>query len=238
MFSMCVFNQLGIHDQWHCCVQNGRILSWFRKLLYDSSKIFMKELYTIIDLHGTPLIVSTFGQWFGQPDQNLVQQLSAPTNDGFTKSDLPLLVKIRHLSLFFLVCFFLGGWGVNLSKHIISLKIKYLYMKNKKRNLKNLKWILKCLLRNSFSRYDECDHCRKKLNFFPAKSHNRHIRMNHIVQTSMLLSVWYVWWRWIEYASLICNMVWMNCAWIIPSAFHIICQMSDVLIFPLHNVLV
>lgn len=69
MFSMCVFNQLGIHDQWQCCVQNGRILSWFRKLLYDSSKIFMKELYTIIDLHGTPLIVSTFGQWFGQPDQ-------------------------------------------------------------------------------------------------------------------------------------------------------------------------
>lgn len=150
----------------------------------------------------------------------------------------PFVGQNSSFKFVFLVCFFLGGWGVNLSKHIISLKIKYLYMKNKKRNLKNLKWILKCLLRNSFSRYDECDHCRKKLNFFPAKSHNRHIRMNHIVQTSMLLSVWYVWWRWIEYASLICNMVWMNCAWIIPSAFHIICQMSDVLIFPLHNVLV
>lgn len=60
-------------------------------------------------------------------------------NDGFMKFDFFLLVKICYLSLFFWFVFFWGGWGVNLFKYIISLKIKYLYMKNKKRNLKNLK---------------------------------------------------------------------------------------------------
>lgn len=108
---------------------------WFRKLLYDSSKIIMKELYTIFDLHGTPLIVNMFGQWFGQPDQNF-SQTALRTYEWWIYEIWPL--SVGKNSSFCFLSFFWGG-GVNLSKHIISLKIKYLYLKKKKRNLKNFK---------------------------------------------------------------------------------------------------
>lgn len=80
----------------------------------------MEELYTIIDLHGTPLIVSTFGQWFGQPDQNF-SQTALRTYEWWIYEIWPL--SVGQNSSFFVFWGFFGGGGF-LAPTLLFIKLQ------------------------------------------------------------------------------------------------------------------